>query len=82
VTSFHLTDHACRLCGGRILLAEGGSAHRCADCGVAGDTLDAICCCGLPAIGPARLRCVRTAARVAGAPEVWISVSATEDCTP
>lgn len=81
MATWRLIDHACRLCGGRILTSEDGATHRCADCGAAGDTLEAVCCCGLPGVGPARLRCTRTGVRVPGAPEVWISVHHPEDCT-
>lgn len=48
--AWHLTDHACRYCFGRVLRreADDGVVARCANCGATatGDVKN-LCCCGL-----------------------------------
>lgn len=54
-STYILTDHLCRTCGGRVLqqahsgaTAGGNSIYRCADCGATscGMSPDGICWCG------------------------------------
>lgn len=45
-----LTDHACRVCLGRVLVQ--GDRYRCADCGAAGEgSHESICGCGIKVAG-------------------------------
>ena len=58
---WRLAEHVCRICAGRVL--QRGEKFRCSGCALeAKETLDSICCCGLPARGEDGLglyRCVR-----------------------
>ena len=61
-----LTDHACRVCFGRILMrttADGLTLFRCANCGteVSGGHVKALCWCGMktPSKRDAGFRCQR-----------------------
>lgn len=51
--TWHITDHACRNCMGRVLarISRGQILEvRCAECGEAAEgTHEAICCCGVQA---------------------------------
>ena len=63
-----ITDHACRVCLGRVLTRkafDGRKLYRCACCGLErdGTGTQALCCCGIklrPGHGPmdAGVRCV------------------------
>ena len=77
MTGWHITDHVCRACLGRVLVDIGAATVRCADCGLAAtDSSPAsICACGarLPGKGkrPARdigVRCTPNPARSAAVP--------------
>ncbi|MBB5456767.1 DNA-directed RNA polymerase subunit RPC12/RpoP [Paraburkholderia sp. Cpub6] len=51
-TYWQLSEHCCRACFGRVLVADspdGRSRYRCAQCGARGEGRDAsiICCCGI-----------------------------------
>ena len=63
---WEVVDHACRHCGGRVLVRNIGKKilARCAECGATGDNGHAsVCCCGadLGALGRV-LECVRNPA--------------------
>lgn len=72
---FTLLDHACRVCGGRLLestLGTGEQHVRCAECGLNVDAetsartpWQSICYCGVTLAGgvDAGLRCMRSKAR-------------------
>lgn len=78
---FGLLDHACRICGGRLLqrrLASGGREVRCAECGTvaelapaAAHPYKALCFCGarLPTGVDAGLRCIRNPQRTHEQPQ-------------
>lgn len=61
---WEITDHVCRVCFGRVLVGVGDNNKglaRCADCGVTGAVVKAICTCGIPMNtgGNGGLRCMK-----------------------
>lgn len=92
---FGLLDHACRICGGRLLhrrLASGGLEVRCAECGIAAELAPsaahpykALCFCGarLPTGADASLRCIRNPRRTHEQPqEVVVRYVPAEEAGP
>lgn len=73
--SWELTDHACRICHGRVLARREGDRliHRCAQCGaqVEGDH-DLLCVCGVESGGRRIAECFRM--HTPGLPEVGVRV--------
>lgn len=70
--TFHLTDHACRHCGGRILCD--GERFVCAECGATcDDSVFNLCWCGveIPSVGKP-FRCQRIDKNVPGVPQVVV----------
>ncbi len=50
--SWEITDHACRVCLGRVLMRrtfDGKRVYRCACCGIEreGHSAASVCCCGI-----------------------------------
>jgi len=71
---WHLSDHACRYCFGRLLCSEDGSVWRCAECGAQHrGSHEGICWCGVhvPGVGKP-YRCVRQETSVVARQEVVV----------
>lgn len=60
--TYKITDHVCRICFGRVLVAE--TESRCADCGASGKNVKDVCACGtlLHTDKNAGLRCIKNPA--------------------
>lgn len=70
--TWNLTDHACRLCFGRLLESLTGDSprYRCAECGHSVEgTVQALCCCGVMVGSQTGLECVKNPARSAASPQ-------------
>jgi hypothetical protein len=79
VDTWAMIDHACRACGGRVLIA--GARVRCADCDAsATGGPESLCWCGaLPAGSRARLKCVRSSGAAPDFPSQIVAVECGED---
>lgn len=76
--TWHLTEHVCRVCRGRILSSAGdGAAFRCAECGLEVEgKVQSLCACGtkLKSGRSAGLRCQRNADHQQGLSPEFVAV--------
>jgi hypothetical protein len=76
--AWHLSEHCCKACAGRVLASVDGERVRCADCGLSADGgPEEICFCrSLPGGSRVSLHCVTNEHRSAEFPSEIVAVEA------